>query len=30
MRIALDAVLGGLGAPAVQKPSIGCSIKWKA
>jgi peroxiredoxin len=30
MRTALDAVVGGLGAPAVQKPSIGCSIKWKA
>lgn len=29
MRNALDAVLGGLDAPAVQKPSIGCSIKWK-
>lgn len=29
MRNALDAILGGLGAPAVQKPSIGCSIKWK-
>lgn len=29
MRNAIDAVLGGLGAPAVQKPSIGCSIKWK-
>lgn len=29
MRRALDAVLGGLGAPAVQKPSLGCSIKWK-
>ncbi len=29
MRSALDAVIGGLGAPAVQKPSIGCSIKWK-
>lgn len=29
MRNALDAVLAGLGAPAVQKPSIGCSIKWK-
>jgi peroxiredoxin len=28
MRLALDALLGGLGAPAVQKPSIGCSIKW--
>jgi peroxiredoxin len=30
MRLALDALLGGLGAPAVQKPSIGCSIKWKS
>jgi peroxiredoxin len=29
MRTALDAVLGNLGAPAVQKPAIGCSIKWK-
>ena len=29
MRAALDAVLAGLGAPALQKPSIGCSIKWK-
>lgn len=29
MRNALDAILGGLGAPAVQKPSLGCSIKWK-
>jgi peroxiredoxin len=29
LRRALDALLGGLGAPAVQKPSIGCSIKWK-
>ena len=29
MRRALDAVLGGLGAPALQKPSLGCSIKWK-
>jgi len=29
MRAALDAVLGGLAAPAMQKPSIGCSIKWK-
>lgn len=29
MRNALDAVLGNLGAPAVQKPSMGCSIKWK-
>ncbi len=30
MRPALDAVLEGRLLPAVQKPSIGCSIKWKA
>jgi peroxiredoxin len=30
MREALDAVLGGRQAPVAQKPSIGCSIKWKA
>ena len=30
MRSALDGVLGGTGVPAVQKPSIGCSIKWKS
>jgi peroxiredoxin len=29
MRAALDAVLDGRDAPSVQKPSIGCSIKWK-
>ena len=29
MRDALDAVLSGREAPSVQKPSIGCSIKWK-
>jgi len=29
MRAALDAVLAGQPAPAVQKPSMGCSIKWK-
>lgn len=29
LRAALDAVLGGKPAPADQKPSIGCSIKWK-
>ena len=29
MRNALDAVLAGLSAPAAQKPSLGCSIKWK-
>ncbi len=30
MRVALDALLGGQEFPAVQKPSIGCSIKWKS
>jgi peroxiredoxin len=30
MRQALDALLAGSECPAVQKPSIGCSIKWKA
>jgi peroxiredoxin len=29
MRAALDAVLAGKPAPADQKPSIGCNIKWK-
>jgi peroxiredoxin len=29
LRAALDAVLAGQPAPAVQKPSIGCNIKWK-
>jgi peroxiredoxin len=29
MRLALDGVLSGQGAPAVQKPSIGCSMKWR-
>jgi peroxiredoxin len=29
MRAALDAVLTGHDAPSAQKPSIGCSIKWK-
>ncbi len=29
LRAALDAVLAGKPAPAEQKPSIGCSIKWK-
>ena len=29
LRHALDAVLAGLGAPAVQRPGLGCSIKWK-
>jgi peroxiredoxin len=29
LRAALDAVLDGRPAPADQKPSIGCNIKWK-
>ncbi len=29
LRAALDAVLAGKPAPAEQKPSIGCNIKWK-
>lgn len=29
LRAAADAVLAGKSPPAVQKPSIGCSIKWK-
>jgi len=30
LRAAVDAVLAGKPAPANQKPSIGCNIKWKA
>ncbi len=30
LRAALDAVLAGRPAPADQKPSMGCNIKWKA
>lgn len=30
LRAAMDAVLEGKPAPADQKPSIGCNIKWKA
>jgi peroxiredoxin len=30
LRQALDAILAGSKPPAIQKPSIGCSIKWKA
>ena len=30
LRAALDAVLAGQPAPADQKPSIGCNIKWRA
>ncbi len=29
LRAALDAVLGHSAVPTVQKPSIGCNIKWK-
>ena len=29
LRAAIDAVLAGKPAAAVQKPSIGCNIKWK-
>jgi peroxiredoxin len=30
LRAAADAVLAGRDAPAEQRPSIGCNIKWKA
>lgn len=30
LRGALDAVLAGDSAPELQKPSIGCNIKWKS
>lgn len=30
LRAALDAVLAGRPAPADQKPSIGCNIKWRS
>ncbi len=30
LRAAVEAVLAGRAAPAEQKPSIGCNIKWKA
>lgn len=30
LRAALDAVLAGKTIPQVQKPSMGCNIKWKA
>jgi peroxiredoxin len=29
VRAALDAALAGKAAPAIQKPSMGCNIKWK-
>lgn len=30
LRSAIDALVGGLEISALQKPSIGCNIKWKA
>jgi hypothetical protein len=30
LRAACDAALAGKPAPTMQKPSIGCNIKWKA
>jgi peroxiredoxin len=30
LRAALDAVLAGQAVPSIQKPSIGCNIKWKS
>jgi hypothetical protein len=30
LRAAIDLVLEGKPAPAEQRPSIGCNIKWKA
>jgi peroxiredoxin len=29
LRAAVDAALAGRAVPAIQKPSIGCNIKWK-
>ena len=29
LRTALDAVLAGRPVPGIQKPSVGCNIKWK-
>jgi peroxiredoxin len=29
LRVAMDAVLAGRDAPKIQKPSMGCNIKWK-
>jgi hypothetical protein len=29
LRAALEAALAGQPPPAVQKPSLGCNIKWK-
>jgi peroxiredoxin len=30
LRAAVDALIGGVDVPADQRPSMGCSIKWKA
>jgi peroxiredoxin len=30
LKAAMDAVLNGKDAPKIQKPSMGCNIKWKA
>jgi peroxiredoxin len=30
LRAALDAVLAGQPVPVIQKPNLGCNIKWKA
>ena len=30
LRAALDALLGGTPIDSIQKPSLGCNIKWKA
>jgi hypothetical protein len=29
LRVALDSLLAGKALSSVQKPSIGCNIKWK-
>jgi len=30
VRAAVDALIAGTAVPAVQRPSVGCNIKWKA
>ncbi|MEM8680097.1 MAG: hypothetical protein AAGF97_12155, partial [Planctomycetota bacterium] len=30
LRAAMDALLAGQSSPEVQKPSMGCNIKWKS
>ena len=29
LRVAVEAVLGGAAVPSLQRPSVGCNIKWK-